>query len=740
LLAAVLFAAIGALPLRAQPSNQYPFQNPGMPLEERVNNIISLLMDGEKVALLSQSPGVPRLGIRTMQQSEGLHGVKSGGAGTTTYPQSIGLGETWDAEVLRQVGATEGYEARYNFQRAGRGAAAPPPPAVPAEPGSTNGAPARGGRRGGGGGSLVIRAPNADLGRDIRWGRTEECYGEDPFLNGTLAVAFIKGMQGDDPKYWQAASLIKHFLANSNEKGRSGSSSDFDDRLFYEYYSVPFRMGFVEGGARCFMASYNAWNHVPMTVNPIIPNVVIKEWGVDGVICTDAGSLDAMTRAHHYYPDIAHGAAGAIKTGMNQFLDNIYGDATRNALASNLLTMADVEKDIKGTFRTWIRLGLLDPPDQNPYAKIGTDPTPPWQTQKSKDSVLRATRESVVLLKNSGNFLPLDKAALKSIAVIGPRGNEVIRDWYGSTPPYEAVTPLAGVKNKVGDGVKVEYASGKDIEAAVALARASDVVLACVGNNPNLSNAWQRVGDDSEGRESVDRVNITLSSGQEELIKQIFAANPRTVVVLVSSFPYAINWEQENVPAIVHLANSSQELGNGLADVLFGDYNPGGRTSQTWPKSLDQIPPMMDYNIRDGRTYMYFKGEPLYPFGFGLSYTTFAYSNLRASAPTLKSKGTLNVSVDVKNTGKRAGDEVVQLYVKHIGSAVERPARELRGFARIPLKAGETRTVTLPLAASRLAYWDTTGKGWVVENDKVQIMVGPSSADTKLDQTITVTQ
>ena len=699
-------------------TNQYPFQNPDMPLEARVNNIISLLTPEEKIALLSQRPGVERLGIRSMMQTEGLHGVMGGGSTSTTYPQAIGLGETWDTEILHQVGATEGYEARYHFQH-------------------TN-APARGGRGGGGSGSLIIRAPNADIGRDIRWGRTEECYGEDPFLNGTLATAFIKGMQGDDPRYWQAAALLKHFLANSNERGRSGSSSDFDDRLFYEYYSVPFRMGFVEGGACCFMASYNAWNKIPMTANPIIPNVVIKDWGVDGVICTDAGSLGNMVRAHRYYPDLGHGAAGAIKAGINQFLDQ-YETPTRDALTNNLLTMADITKVIKGTFRVFIRLGLLDPPDRNPYACIGTDVTPPWITQKAKDSVRLATQESVVLLKNTGNFLPLDKAVFKSIAVIGPRGNEVVRDWYGSTPAY-TVTPLAGISNKVGPAVNVQFADGKDVTNAVALAKSSDLVILCVGNSPNAGGAWMRVNDDSEGREGLDRVNITLGSGQEELARQVFAANPKTVVVLISSFPYAINWEQENMPAIVHLANSSQELGNGLADVLFGDYNPAGRTSQTWPKSTNDIPPMMDYNIRHGRTYMYAWREPLYPFGYGLSYTTFAYSNLRTSAASLDMNGAIDVSVDVKNTGTRAGDEVVQLYVKHIASAVDRPNKELRGFKRVAIPAGATKTVTINLPASRLAYWDPTGKAWVVENDKVQLMVGASSADTKLDRTIEVTR
>src|SRR5208337_2766321 len=246
----------------------------------------------------------------------------------------------------------------------------------------------------------------------------------------------------------------------------------------------------------------------------------------------------------------------------------------RDALKQNLLTEADLDKAIKGTFRIWARLGFLDPPAGNPYAKIGAESTAPWTTQKARDSVRLATQKSVVLLKNAGNLLPLDKTALKSVAVIGPRGNEVVRDWYGSTPPY-VVTPLAGIKAKLGAAAKVEFADGKDVPAAVALAKSADVAIVCVGNSPNLNNKWMAISDPGEGREGIERQIITLGSGQEDLIKQVFSANSKTVVVLVSSFPYAINWTQENVPAIVHLAHSSQEEGNGLADVLFGDYNPG---------------------------------------------------------------------------------------------------------------------------------------------------------------------
>ncbi|MGA2259732.1 MAG: glycoside hydrolase family 3 C-terminal domain-containing protein, partial [Thermoguttaceae bacterium] len=402
-----------------------------------------------------------------------------------------------------------------------------------------------------------------------------------------------------------------------------------------------------------------------------------------------------------------------------------------------LLTEADIEKVIKGTFRVLIRLGLLDPPEHNPYAKIGSDPVEPWTTQKARDSVRLATQKSVVLLKNSGNLLPLDKTALKSVAVIGPRGNEVVRDWYGSTPPY-IVTPLAGIKNKLDAVAKVEFADGKDVPAAVALAKSSDVAIVCVGNSPNLNNKWMAVSDEGEGREGIDRQIITLGSGQEELVHQVFAANPKTVVVLVSSFPYAINWTQENVPAIVHLAHSSQEEGSALADVLFGDYNPAGRLVQTWPKSIDQLPPMMDYDIRHGRTYMYFKGEPLYPFGYGLSYTTFDYSNLKTSADSLSKDGTLIVSVDVRNSGKVAGEEVVQLYVKHLDSAVPRPAEELRGFKRIAIRPGERKTVELLLPAKSLAYWDVDRHCLIVEPGKIELLVGRSSADICLKKTLTV--
>jgi beta-glucosidase len=694
---------------------QYPFQNPDLSIEERVANIISLLTIEEKIACLGTNPSVPRLGIKGSGHVEGIHGLTQGGPAkwgrpktipTTTFPQGIGLGETWDAEIVRQAAAVEGFEARYVFQ----------------SPKYQQG-------------GIVIRSPNADLGRDPRWGRTEECYGEDAYFNGMMTVAFVKGLQGDHPKYWLSAALMKHFLANSNENGRGSSSSNFDERLFREYYSVPFRMGVLEGGSRAFMASYNAVNGVPMHVNPILKNVARKEWGQDGIICTDGGGMRLLATDHKYSPDFDHATASVIKAGIGQFLDN-YRDAARNALKRGLLTEKEIDEALKGNFRVMIRLGLLDPPALVPYSTIGTEPEDPWLRKDHQALAKLATQKSIVLLKNSNNALPLDKARLKSIAVLGPRANEVLLDWYSGTPPYR-VSALEGIKNKVGANVAVR--SAVDSDEAVKLAQASDVAIVCVGNHPNggHDNEWGKVSVPSEGREAVDRESITLE--QEELIKRVYAANPRTIVVLVSSFPYAINWSQENIPAIVHMALNSQEEGNALADVLFGDYNPAGRLVQTWPSSLAQLPPIMDYDIRHGRTYMYFNGQPLYPFGYGLSYTSFAYSNLRTSSGTLPGKGTVAISLDVKNTGTRAGEEVVQMYVKHLDSAVARPLKELKGFKRVAIAPGQTISVTLPLTAERLAYWDATKHAFVVEKGRVQVMVGSSSADTRLSKPIRVT-
>jgi beta-glucosidase len=731
----LFFAAHCALPSSAQQKYRYPFQNPDLPTEQRITDLLSRMTLEEKVDILSDEalstgmiskPDIPRLGVVGTGHVEGLHGLSQGGPSnwqgpgkivipTTQFPQPRGLGQTWDPALLEQIGGVEGFEARYVEGRYHRG-------------------------------GLIVRAPNADLDRDPRWGRGEESFGEDPYQTGTMAVAYVKGLQGNDPHYWLSASLMKHFLANSNENGRQTDSSDFDERLFREYYSVPFRMGIEQGHAGGFMTAYNAWNGIPMAVNPVLKSVVMKEWGFNGIICTDGHGLTRLVTRRHYYNTYAEAAAGAIHAGVNEFIDyyKTTTQATRDALAQNLVTEADVDADLRGLLRVMIRLGLLDPADRVPYASIGisdVDPArgDPWYWPEHKALARKATDESIVLLKNDRQTLPLNAARLKSIAVIGPDADKVLEDGYGGTPPY-AISPLEGIRNRVGSGTSVQYATGSNLNEAANLARHSDVAIVVIGNDPACDHHTpnqQRAGClPSEGHEGKDRMSLTLE--EEEIAKAVLAANPRTVLVLNASFPYTTTWSQANIPAILEMTHGSQEEGNGLADVLFGDYNPAGRLTETWVASMDQLPPMLDYDIRHGRTYMYIHQKPLYAFGYGLSYATFDYSNLRVSTDVLHRDSTLLEKVDIRNTSRRDGDEVVQLYVSHLHSRVERPREELKGFKRIHLAAGETKTVTLPVEASSLRYWDTSAKHWVLEADQVEVRVGSSSDDIRAKRVIRI--
>ena len=701
----------------------YPFRDPKLGDDARIADLLGRLTLEEKVNLMSDHPKIPRLGLTFSGQVEGLHGLALGGPGgwggrgrtplpTTTFPQEKGLGATWDPELLKKIAGVEGYEARYDYQ---------------------NPTYDRGG--------LVVRAPNADLSRDPRWGRTEESYGEDPFLVGTLTVAFAQGLQGPDPKHWLSASLMKHFLANENEDTRSSSSSDFDERLFREYYSVPFRMGFEQGGSRAVMTSYNAWNGTTMMVNPVLKDVMIREWGNDGIICTDGGALGLLITAHHAYADKEHGVAAAIKAGINHFLDTYKDDLTK-ALKDGLVTEAEIDAVEKNLLRVYLRLGEMDPSGVDPYGEIGKktagtrdETAPPWDQDSSKALARLATDESIVLLKNEGNTLPLDRTKLKTIAVIGPWADQVLLDWYSGTPPY-FVSTLEGIREGAGPGVKVLFDDGSDPAQAAAVAHRADVAIVVVGNHPECNAGWNVCPTPSNGKESVDRKTIVLE--QEDLVRQIFAANPKTIEVLRSSFPYAIVWSQQNLPAIVHITHNSQEEGHGLADVLFGDYSPAGRLTQTWPTGDAQLLPLMDYNLLHGRTYMYSKDKPLYAFGYGLSYTGFAYEGLKLSEQKVKADGSVQVTVKVKNTGQRVGDEVVQLYVQHLGSKVERPQLELKGFQRVRIESGAEREVTLELKPRALAYWDTARHIWRVEQEQVRVLAGGSSDNLPVQATLAV--
>jgi len=717
-LALALLTVTPAMIHNAASEVTYPFQDTAGSDDQRLDNLISLMTLEEKIQNLSpMPPGIPRLGVRGTRVVEGLHGLAwsgpanwavkgEGEAPTTTFPQAIGLAQMWDPELHRQIAAWEAYETRYLTQNADYGKA-----------------------------GLIVFAPNADLGRDIRWGRTEECYGEDPFLAAAMTVAYVQGLQGDHPKYWKTAALMKHFLANSNENNRFVDSSDFDERLFREYYSYPFYKGVVEGGSRAFMAAYNKYNGIPCTVHPVLKEVTVKEWEQNGIICTDGGAFKRLVDSHKYYDSYKEAAAACIRSGITMFLDQ-YMPYLKEALDDKLIREKEIDEAVKGTLRVMLKLGLMDHSPDNPYTGIGIDDIEkPWLKTEAAELARRATARSIVLMKNEG-LLPLQKERLKSIAVIGPSADLVVSDWYAGTPPYK-VSILDGIRNLAGKDVQVRFAPDNKADAAVMAARQSDVAIVCIGNHPlSYGLEWGENYVASDGREAVDRQAISLE--QEDLVRLVKAANSRTVLVLVSSFPYAIPWSKNNVSAILHVTQSSQELGNGVADMLFGLENPAGRLVQTWPESIDQLPPILDYNIRNGRTYMYARNKPLFAFGHGLSYTTFEYITLATEQPTLAAGETLNVLVTVKNSGPRDGEEVLQLYVGFPDSQVQRPAKSLKGFKRVFIPAGRSITVPISLKADDLAYWDEKQHTFVLEKGSLQLMVGAASDDIRLHGSIEV--
>lgn len=691
---------------------QNVFNAPAINEEQRLDDLIARMTLDEKVDALGNNTQVPRLGIQASGSVEGLHGIVLGGptygdranTPTTGFPQAYGLGETWDTDLLHRVATYISTENRYLFQNAKY-------------------------RKSG----LIMWTPNVDLGRDPRWGRTEECYGEDAFLTSRLAVAFIKGIQGDHPKYWRNASLMKHFLSNSNEYGRTFSSSNYSDKLFREYYAYPFYKGVTEGGSQALMTAYNAYNGTPCIMHPVLRNIVMKEWGLNGTLLTDGGAFRLLLSDHKRFDnDRAAAAAACIKAGITKFLDE-YKDAVYEALHRKLISVEDIEKAIRGNLRISLKLGLLDHAEDNPYAAIGvTDTIAPWSKPETKALVREATLKSIVLLKNQDHLLPLDRHKIKKIAVIGQRATEVLQDWYAGKPFY-TVNVLDAIREEAGNDIEVRYVKTNRMDSARTVAAWADVAIVCVGNHPTCNAGWEQAPVISEGKEAVDRQSLQLD--QEDLLLQVAQTNPNTIGVLISSFPYAINRANQTVPALLHLTQCSQELGHAVSDVIFGHYNPAGRLTQTWVKNITDLPHMMDYDITHGRTYMYFKEKPLYPFGYGLSYTRFNYSGTTLNDRVIERGDTLRVCFNLKNSGDMNGDEVVQLYVSARKHTDKDPIKQLKAFQRISLRKGETKKVELTVPYTELQVWDEKQNRFILPDKEMTLEIGASSSDIRLRTT-----
>ena len=865
LLVSLLVWSVFGAPLAAQTAD---YLNPALPRGRRVDDLVSRMTLEEKVSQMQDvAPAIERLRIPEYNWwNEALHGVARSGL-ATSFPQAIGLAATWDDSLMFRMATVISDEARakyHEYVRAG----------------------SRQRYQG-----LTFWSPNINLFRDPRWGRGQETYGEDPFLTGRLAVQFIRGMQGDDPKYLKTVATVKHFAVHSGpEPERHTFDAVVSERDLRESYLPHFEAGIREGGAYSLMCAYNRVDgKAACGSDMLLKDILRGEWGFKGYVVSDCGAIDDIYARHKIVATGAQAAALAVKTGTDLECGRVYANLV-DAVKQGLITEQEIDTAVKRLFLARFKLGMFDPPDSVRWTRI---PLRVLDQPAHRELARQAARESIVLLKNARGLLPLRKD-LRTLAVIGPNADQwrmLLGNYNGL--PADPVTPLRGIREAVGKGTRVLYARGADLadgfpvldvvssnmlatnaggpgldvayfnsramagapvstavdttldvnwhdgapradlnpddfavrwtgrfrpprsgtywlgligtmrfqlflddslvvrsvypthdgefpdprpvrseplrlEAgrsyrlrvdaqesygdaqlhllwstphemletdALRAAGEADVVVLCLGLTAQLEGEEMRV--EIEGFRGGDRTRLDLPAPQQQLLERIVALGKPTVLVLLNGSALAVNWAEQHVRAIVETWYGGQAAGGALADVLFGDYNPGGRLPLTFYKSVADLPPFDDYRM-EGRTYRFFTGTPLYPFGYGLSYTSFAYQNLRTSADTLAAGDTLTVRVDVTNTGKRAGDEVVQLYVRHLGSSVARPREDLRGYKRITLRPRETRTVEFSLPASSLAYWNPDTHRWVVEQEPVELAVAASSADIRLRRTIRV--
>ena len=650
-----------------------------------------------------------RLGIPALFQGESLHGDMEDGS--TSFPQALGLAATFDPALVHKVFTAAGNEA-------------------------------------GARGQDQVFAPVLDIARDPRWGRTEETYGEDPFLDSRMAIAAVTGLQG--PGYFigrdHVMATAKHFAVHGQPEGGTNTApGNYSERVIRENFLVPFQAAVQDAHVGSVMASYNEIDGIPSHINHwLLDRVLRQEWGFQGFITSDGDGIQMLWQVHHVAADNADAARQAIAAGIDYDLSDGAPYSTLVwQVKQGVVPESQLDRAVSKVLAAKFRLGLFDNPYVDPAATATIVNSPEHRALAEK-----AAEEVVVLLKNEKNLLPLDLAKLHSIAVIGPNAADVHVGGYSAQPGHE-VSMLQGIRDYVGDKVKVNYAEGctittapegwrgwyannvmlvkenpNAIAEAAATARKSDVTLLVVGENESTNReAWaeNHLGD----RDSLD-----LLGAQNDLVKAVVETGKPVVVLLINGRPLSINYIAENVPAILEGFYPGEEGGTAAARVLFGDANPGGKLPITFPHSVGDLPDFYNHKPSDNRSYAFSTRQPLYPFGFGLSYTTFKFDNLHVEPAQIETGGTAQVSVDVTNTGTRAGDEVPQLYVHQEIASLTRPVMQLRGFERITLQPGEKRTVSFTVGPNDLSLLNAD-MHQVVEPGTFDIMVGPSSAETK---------
>lgn len=645
-----------------------------------------------------------RLGIPAMLHDEILHGLMAGGG--TNFPTPLSLASSWDTELITKIFTAAALETRLR-------------------------------------GSHHVLGPNLDLARDPRWGRTEETYGEDPYLVARMGVAAIKAIQGPGPNVdgEHVIATAKHFAAHGQPEGGTNTApGNFSERLLREVFLQPFEAAVKEAGVLSVMPSYNEIDGVPSHKNYwLLEKLLRQEWGFRGLVAADYNGIAELVSRHRVATDRADAAQQALKAGVDiELPDPSSYPLLPQLVSEGKISLADVDRAVARVLRAKFQLGLFE----NPYVDVERA-VKQTNTPAHQQLAAEAARRSIVLLKNANNLLPLDRSKLQSIAIIGPNAAEVHLGGY-SDDPQRGVSVLQGIRDKVGSKLKVNYAEGckitkeggkwwddksnladpaedaKLIAQAVEVAKASDIALLVVGGNEDTSKeAW---ADNHLG----DRDTLDLVGRQNDLVKAIVETGKPVVVLLIHSAPLSINYIAENVPAILDGFYLGQETGVAVADVLFGDANPAGKLAVSVPRTVGQLPIYYNHKPTARRGYLYTNKEPLFPFGFGLSYTTFEYSDLKISAAQIGPNGQTEVSITVKNTGARAGDEIVQLYLRDVVSSVTRPVLELKDFKRVALAAGESKTVTFTITPDKLALLDVNMQR-VVEPGAFEIMVGPSS-------------
>ena len=731
------------------------YKNTSLSFEERAIDLVSRMTLEEKVAQLNSIvPAIERLDIPHFEyHNEALHGISEAPGGVlaraTSFPQAIGMGSTWNPDLVHEITTAISDEIQA-YRNLGK-----------MDP--------------------SIWSPNINMLRDPRWGRNDEAYSEDPYLMSRIAVAYVSGIQGDHPKYLKSVSAPKHFVANNSEYNRHDGNSEVAERWLREYYFPAYKACFQEAGAFSTMCAYNRVNGIPACASEwLLTKVLRDEWGFDGYVVSDCGAILDIFENHNYVETAEEASAIAVKAGCELNCGPVYEAALLDACKAGLISEDEISTAVERLFVARFKLGLLADPEEFPYYDISEEVI---ESEKHQKLALEAAREAIILLKNEDDALPLSRD-INSIAVIGPNADKCQLGSYSGIPSRR-ISVLQGIQEKVGDKIEVFHERGcnitfkdkinfspeewiepeegkdqvsqeqiyatsvQDIEfkmlydeylenieetdealmaRAIDLAKTVDQVVLVMGTNRFVSN------------EEADAEDLNWPGMQGELIKKVYEANPNVILVTVKGFQIKLNWEDENLPAIVEAWYAGQEQGHAIADVLFGDYNPGGRLPVTYYKTEDHLPHIGDYDITKGRTYWFFDKEPLYPFGYGLSYTTFKYSNLTVNAKEFSNAKDMEilVSLDVSNTGQVGGDEVVQIYVKDIESSVIQPEKELREFKRISIAAGETKTVQLQLSYDDFTFWNENTGDFDIEEGKFEIQVGGSSQDIRLSERIEI--